>query len=1005
MPVSELSIIDARVMAFERAMSGSHDTDFDDYLPPPGDPTRGPTVCELARVDLELRWSRGERPDLDSYLERYPELNDESALAEVAFEDYRQRLIAGDLPDRNEYASRYGVDVADWPGPDAATAPPNPETERKPKPDDSDGPATLQVIVRPGAELADLLSEVSADTRRRVELANDLPDVGETVLGFRLTRELGRGAFGRVFLAAQTELSNRPVAVKLSTALASEIRTLARLQHTNIVPVYSAHQQGALQALCMPYFGGTTLGKALMDVIVNGGIRTGKSLADAVRRGQSAPVERAAALDLFDRSTYVDAILWVAERLADALAHSHDRGIVHRDIKPANVLLADDGQPMLLDFNLAVETAADEADKARIGGTLPYMAPEQLGAFGGGPRVQPDARADIYALGVVLFEAFARRAPFPVRTGPTQSVVKEMQADRSGPVPALMPLVKDVTPAVEAIVQKCLAVDPKDRYQTAADLRDDLARQRANLPLKTVREPSLRERAKKWGRRNRYLVSAPALTAYAAALLLAATAVSVRLSLAARAERQDADRVAAFQNYEAFLSVADEVKQAASSPSGSADVLRLSGPALERFNATEPGWEDSESVTRLPATDRDRLKNEIGEVAYLAARAAAREKRDADLAARLDALAANTLAPDARTVLTDEPADGSRGSFLRACDLATRGEFLAALPLAAAVVAKHPDDFGGWYLKAKCHAALGQYEDARAAFSTAAALRPKSARPYAARGELALKHKRDLDQAVADLDLALELDQDLSDARLDRAQVRLWIGDAAGAIQDFDYLLATDDPPTKVYFLRAAAREANGDKAGAEADRAEGMRLKPRDPASYNERGMAKAKAGDTDGALRDFEAAELLDPNYADAVTNQAWVYAELLKKQREALKAVERVLAKYPDHQNARGGRAVYLARLGRPKEAVAEVERLLSKSPEAAAYYQAGCVYALLSGTDPAYKTEAVRLVTAAMLRGFGHDLILTDTDLDPLRADANFRTVAEGIRVMTELEAKK
>jgi hypothetical protein len=115
--------------------------------------------------------------------------------------------------------------------------------------------------------------------------------------------------------------------------------------------------------------------------------------------------------------------------------------------------------------------------------------------------------------------------------------------------------------------------------------------------------------------------------------------------------------------------------------------------------------------------------------------------------------------------------------------------------------------------------------------------------------------------------------------------------------------------------------------------------------------------------------------------------------------------VLAKYPDHQNARGGRAVYLARLGRPKEAVAEAKLLLSKAPQPAAYYQAACTYALVSGTDPAYKAEGIRLVAAAMLRGFGHDLIFTDTDLDPLRTDAKFRTVAEGIRVMTELEAKK
>ena len=287
----------------------------------------------------------------------------------------------------------------------------------------------------------------------------------------------------------------------------------------------------------------------------------------------------------------MDAVLWVGERLADALAHAHDRGIIHRDIKPANVLLADDGQPMLLDFNLAVETTATAADRARIGGTLPYMSPEQLGGFGSATRAAPDPRSDIYSLGIVLFEAFARRAPFPIRSGPTKSVVKEMQADRLGLIPDLQPVAKDITPAVEAIVRKCLAPNPKDRYQSAAELRDDLARQRANLPLKSVREPSLRERAQKWGRRNRFLVSPPALTAYAAALLLVVSAVSVRLSLAARAERQDAARVAAAHDFDEFMTTAELVKQAAGSPKGSAEVLRLSGPALDRYGATTPGWE------------------------------------------------------------------------------------------------------------------------------------------------------------------------------------------------------------------------------------------------------------------------------------------------------------------------------------------------------------------------------------------------------------------------------
>ena len=82
-----------------------------------------------------------------------------------------------------------------------------------------------------------------------------MPKAGDEFVGFRLVRELGRGAFGRVFLATQSELAGRPVALKVSADLTGESRTLAQLQHTNIVPVYSVHRDGLLQAVCMPYFG------------------------------------------------------------------------------------------------------------------------------------------------------------------------------------------------------------------------------------------------------------------------------------------------------------------------------------------------------------------------------------------------------------------------------------------------------------------------------------------------------------------------------------------------------------------------------------------------------------------------------------------------------------------------------------------------------------------------------------------------------------------------------
>src|SRR5262249_9503663 len=116
----------------------------------------------------------------------------------------------------------------------------------------------------------------------------------------------------------------------------------------------------------------------------------------------------------------VEAAVWIVARLAEGLDHAHSRGLLHRDLKPANILLAADGTPMLLDFNLAAERQPDSAEgeirRAMVGGTIPYMAPEHLDAFNPRGTTAPEAvdeRADIYALGLILFELLSGEHPFP----------------------------------------------------------------------------------------------------------------------------------------------------------------------------------------------------------------------------------------------------------------------------------------------------------------------------------------------------------------------------------------------------------------------------------------------------------------------------------------------------------------------------------------------------------------------------------------------------------------
>ena len=175
-------------------------------------------------------------------------------------------------------------------------------------------------------------------------------------------------------------MADRLVVLKIAPHLFDESRTLAQLQHTHIVPIYSVHQADAFQAVCMPFLGTTTLadiltdlrrrpalpdsGKYLLDRIKARARSADRARGDARRRssGESGPSDARPPLESL---TYVEGILWLAVRLADGLAHAHGRGIVHRDLKPANILLTDDGQPMLLDFNLSEDT---KLDRQRIGG-------------------------------------------------------------------------------------------------------------------------------------------------------------------------------------------------------------------------------------------------------------------------------------------------------------------------------------------------------------------------------------------------------------------------------------------------------------------------------------------------------------------------------------------------------------------------------------------------------------------------------------------------------------
>lgn len=267
------------------------------------------------------------------------------------------------------------------------------------------------------------------------------------VLGdrFDVEREIGRGGMATVFLARDRK-HDRPVAVKVlrpdiaagigSDRFLREIRTAARLQHPHIVPLHDSGEADGFLYYVMPYL-------------------RGESLRERLERDAQLPLEET---------------LRISRDVADALDYAHSNGIVHRDIKPENIFLSG-GHALVMDFGIARAVSASAGDDtitfAGIAvGTPAYMSPEQGAAEPG-----IDGRADVYALGCVVYEMLGGHPPFLGRTA--QEILARHSIDAVPPLRTIRP---EVPEFVESAVRKALAKSPADRFPSAGDFSDACAR-------------------------------------------------------------------------------------------------------------------------------------------------------------------------------------------------------------------------------------------------------------------------------------------------------------------------------------------------------------------------------------------------------------------------------------------------------------------------------------------------------------------------------------------------
>lgn len=401
--------------------------------------------------DLICRASEAEDFNAQEIMDGHPELRKHRSLVlDLAYEEYCRKLENGDDVKQTSFAKRF------------------PEYEE----------SLLRVL--------QVHQYLETSESKKKKQKTPWPKPGEVFGEYRLLELIGRGSFAFVYIAEQLNVAGRQVVLKITRDALAEVETLGRLDHPNIVQIFTVESDvNGFTAICMPLISQVTLFDLLAELHGDGANPTScQEFVTALkvciyeRQGETVDLKQ---LTVPTTGQLVDAIIQIGIDVCNALAYSHEREILHCDIKPTNILVSAEGRSMLFDFNLS---AKSNTTTGRIGGTLPYMPPEQLQALvSSNYDFEATKAVDMYSFGVTIFQLLTGRLPFgDLPDAPSQQESARILLRRQQAQEIDFGAVKGLNSGFKKIIEDCLSFDPEKRPGSALELQQRLRREKGILP-------------------------------------------------------------------------------------------------------------------------------------------------------------------------------------------------------------------------------------------------------------------------------------------------------------------------------------------------------------------------------------------------------------------------------------------------------------------------------------------------------------------------------------------